>query len=218
MPRSNCPGAIGFSWKKGQIYQDLENGGDRSTISPQSHLHAQLVSNDVMEFFCIKTDNTTALDSNRKPWPKGQYCIYRKGSGCPAGMLSGSVLWDDENGVSGKNTNWHYGELPDGVYNRDTKIFFCCHVSGSYHNPVELPIDKPFYLIAFTTHCQEVLNAGHTMEYITYDTENDNNHNQRTFPYPYGAEFPNPRIHYCYYQGNVSFVSVLVFNRVECAL
>ena len=208
MPKSNCPNAKGFSWMRGHIYQDLEDGGDRTTISPHSHLQAHRALNDVMEFFCTKTDNTTALDSNRKPWPKGEYCIYRKGSGCPAGMLSGSVLWDDENGANGKNGNLKFGTIPDGVYNHDTKIFFCCHVSGLYLNPVELPIDKPFYLIAFRARCQEVLNAVHSMEYITYDTEDTNNHNQNTFPFPFGAERVNPRIHYCYYQGNVNFVSV----------
>jgi len=112
-------------------------------------------------------------------------------------MLSGSVLWDDKNGA---NNNWNFGSLPKGVYKADTQIFFCCHTNGSFQKPIELPIDKPFYLIAFTPHCQEVLNTVHTMEYIVYDTEDDNNHDNQTYPYPYGADFKPPRIHYCYYQ------------------
>ncbi|XP_068762594.1 uncharacterized protein [Montipora capricornis] len=198
MPKSNCPPAHGFSWKKGNIYQDLEDKSNQTRISPQSHLHAMRSSTDVIRFFCMKTDKTTAFDASRNPWPKGQYCIYQKGSSCPAGMLSGSVLWDDENGVNG-NRNARNGEIPEGVYNDDTKIFFCCHTSGSYNVPIELPTAKPFYLIAFRPHCQEVLNTGHIMEFIQYATEIDNNHNQKSFPYPYGAEFRNPRIHYCYY-------------------
>lgn len=201
MPKSKCPGANGFSWMRGNIYQDLEDGGNRTTISPQSHLHA-FVSNDVMQFFCMKTDTTT--DNNRKPWPKGQYCIYQKGLSCPTGLLSGSVLWDDENGPVGrKNGNSQSGTIPEGVYNMDTKIFFCCSTSGDYTNPIELPTGKPFYLVAYRPHCQEVLNAVHTMEYIVYDTEDTNNDNKQVFPYPFGAEFLNPRISYCYYQGNV---------------
>ena len=200
MSKSNCPGANGFSWLRGNIYQDLEDGGNRTTTSPQSHLQA-FVSNDVMQFFCMKTDMTS--DTNRKPWPKGQYCIYQKGSSCPAGLLSGSVLWDDENGpVDEKNRNSHSGAIPEGVYNMDTKIFFCCSTSGNYTNPIELPTGKPFYLMAYRPHCQEVLNTVHTMEYIVYDTEDTNNHNKQVFPYPFGAEFLNPRISYCYYQGN----------------
>jgi len=115
-------------------------------------------------------------------------------------MLSGSVLWDDEEGASGTNKNANSGSLPAGVYNQDTKIFFCCHTAGSYDNPIELPFDKPFYLIAFTSHCQEVLNTVHTMEHIVYDTEDYYNHDDQTYPYPYGADFGEPRIYYCYYQ------------------
>jgi len=128
-------------------------------------------------------------------------------------MLSGSVLWDDENGASGKNMNFHDGSIPEGVFNQDTKIFFCCHVAGSCDNPIELPVDNPFYLIAFTPHCQEVLNTVHTMEHIVYDTEDDNNHDNQTYPYPYGADFKPPRIHYCYYQaGNPTATSIPTSN------
>ena len=200
MAKSNCPTANGFSWKTGQIYQDLEDDNNQTTASPNTHLQA-VVSNDVLQFFCIKADDLTAIEKNRKQWPKGQYCIYKKGSNCPAGMLSGSVLWDDENGVNGKNKNSNFGVLPEGVYNQDTKIFFCCHITGSYDSPIELPSDKPFFLIPFRAHCQEVLNTVHTLEYIVYDTEDNNNHDKKNFPYPYGAEFLKPRIYYCYYQG-----------------
>lgn len=146
----------------------------------------------------MKIDNSTSHDAKRKKWPKGQYCIYQKGSSCPAGMISGSLLWDDENGVNGSK-NFRNGTLPKGVYNHDTKIFFCCQISGSYNVPIELPTDKPFYLLAFRPHCQEVLNTGHIMEFIEYATEDHNNHDKKSFPYPYGADFRNPRIHYCYY-------------------
>lgn len=146
----------------------------------------------------MKTDNSTSHDAKRKKWPEGEYCIYQKGSSCPAGMNSGSLLWDDENGVNGSK-NFRNGTLPKGVYNHDTKIFFCCQKSGSYNVPIELPTDKPFYLLAFRPHCQEVLNTGHIMEFIEYATEDHNNHNNKSFPYPYGADFRNPRIHYCYY-------------------
>lgn len=201
MPKSNCPTAHGFVWKRGNIYQDLEDNSNQTRISPQSHLQAIILqSTNVMRNFCIKTDMSTSLDTTRKKWPKGQYCIYQKGSSCPAGMSNGSLLWDDENGVDGyRNRNSWNGTLPKGVYNHDTKIFFCCQRSGSYNVPIELPTDKPFYLLAFRPHCQEVLNTGHIMEFIEYATEIHNNHDKKSFPYPYGADFRNPRIHYCYY-------------------
>ncbi|XP_015762570.1 PREDICTED: uncharacterized protein LOC107341638 isoform X3 [Acropora digitifera] len=199
MPKSNCPTANGFVWKRGNIYQDLEDSSNQTRISPQSHLQAIIQnSTNVIRYFCMKIDNSTSHDAKRKKWPKGEYCIYQKGSSCPAGMISGSLLWDDENGVNGSK-NFRNGTLPKGVYNHDTKIFFCCQISGSYNVPIELPTDKPFYLIAFRPHCQEVLNTGHIMEFIEYATEDHNNHDNKSFPYPYGAEFRNPRIHYCYY-------------------
>ena len=199
MPKSRCPTANGFHWISGYIYQDLENKASVTTVSPNAHLLGW-VSNDVSQSFCIKNQTSTALDNKRKPWPEGEYCIYRKGSSCPAGMLNGSVLWDNEN-ADGTNKNARYGSLPAGVYNQDTKIFFCCKTTGSYYKPIELPTDKPFYLIAFTSYCQRVLNTVHTMELIVYDTEDDNNHDKTIFPYPYGADMREPHIYYCYYQG-----------------
>lgn len=204
MPKSRCPSSRGFHWVSGYIYQDLENDNSRTTVSSDAHFRGW-VSNDVVQYFCIKNHSSPAIDANRGPWPAGEYCIYQKGSSCPAGMQRGSVLWDDEN-FNGTNKNNNSGSLPAGVYNQDTKIFFCCQISGYYFNPIELPIDKPFYLIAWRRYCQYVLNAVHRKEYIVYDTEDDNNHDKQTYPFPYGANvFPEPHIYYCYYEGKVLF-------------
>jgi len=199
MPNSGCPKADGFHWNSGYILQDLEDTQSMTSASSNSHLLGW-VSNDVVRYFCIKNNASVAVDSKRFRWPAGEYCIYRRGSKCPSGLLSGSVLWDDENSATGRNKNSHAGVLPAGVYNQDTKIFFCCQTTGSYDDPIELPVASPFYLIAFTPQCQEVLNTIHTMEYIRYDTEDDNNHDQKTFPYPYGVAFQEPTIYYCYYK------------------
>lgn len=204
MPKSRCPSSRGFHWVSGYIYQDLENDNSRTTVSSDAHFRGW-VSNDVVQYFCIKNHSSPGIDANRGPWPAGEYCIYQKGSSCPVGMQRGSVLWDDEN-FSGMNKNNNSGSLPAGVYNQDTKIFFCCQTYGYYFNPIELPIDKPFYLMAWKGHCQYVLNTVHRKEYIVYDTEDDNNHDKQTDPFPYGANFlPEPHIYYCYYEGKVLF-------------
>ena len=179
-------------------------------VSPNSHLRGW-VSNDVVRYFCIKNNASATVDSKRFNWPAGEYCIYQRGSSCPMGLQSGWVLWDDEDSVTGTNKNSHAGVLPAGVYNQDTKIFFCCQATGFYYNPIELPVASPFYLIAFTPQCQEVLNTIHTLEYIVYDTENDNNHDKKTPPYPYGVSFQEPTIYYCYYKGITAF-AVVHFN------
>lgn len=39
------------------------------------------------------------------------------------GFSSGSVFWDDEDTF---NDNSHGGYLPDGTFDSDTKIDYCC--------------------------------------------------------------------------------------------
>ena len=203
MAVSGCPKADGFSWDTGYIYQDLEDDNSRTASSSNFHLQAEVKSSgDVRRSFCMKTNQSSATDAGRQKWPFGKYCIYKKGSTCPKGLRKGSVLWDDENGKNGVNLNFQSGSVPNGKYNQDTKIFFCCQTVGSSSSPVELPIDKPFYLIAFDNkECQEVLKTIHTTEFIRYDTENTNNHDKQDYPYPYGADLYLPYIYYCYYQG-----------------
>ena len=210
MPRSGCPGANDFTWTTGYIIQDLQDGSSSKTnISSNSNLQA-IVTNDVQQNFCIKSNQTTVSDAKRKPWPAGEYCIYQKGKSCPAGMSSGSVFWDDEN-ANGNNKNTKNGSLPEGVFNEDTKIFFCCQTKGVHSTPIKLPVNKPFYLIAVGAYCQLVLNTVYTLEYIEYDTEDDNNHDKVTSPHPFGANLVHPRIYFCYYQGTPAFV-ILAIN------
>ena len=87
-------------------------------------------------------------------WPEGKYCVYMKGSRCPAGLEKGFVIWDDENK---DNQNTAGGELPEGHYSDDTKIYFCCSTSGAVEQPITLPSDKPFFLYAYDSiKCQNV--------------------------------------------------------------
>lgn len=209
MAASGCPKANGFSWETGYIYQDLENDKSNSGTSLSFHLNASVLSSgDVRQSFCIKMNKSSGVDKSRFIWPAGQYCIYKKGSNCPTLLSDGWVLWDDENGKSGANLNFQSGIVPAGTYKQDTKIQFCCQTVGSTRDPIQLPIDSPFYLMAFNNkRCQEVLKTIHTMEYIRYDTENDVNHDSQAYPYPFGADFREPYIYYCYYQGKAHSLS-----------
>ena len=211
MPKSGCPGANGFQWQTGYIYQDLEDEDSVTSVSPNSQLKGR-VSGDVEMYFCIKDNISATVERNRSRWPAGEYCIYQKGSDCPDGPQSGFILWDDENGAGGINKNAHAGVLPRGVFDNDTKIFFCCKTTNNgYKEPIDLPFASPFYLMAFRRRCQEVLYTIHKMEYITYDTEDDHNIDKKSFPYPYGADFYVPKIRYCYYRGNrLSYHQVVV--------
>ena len=216
MTKSGCPGADGFFWETGYIYQDLEDDKSLTAKSQNFHLNASVLSSgDVTQSFCFKTIATGAVDNGRFGWPYGQYCIYKKGSSCPGYLREGSVLWDDENGKHGINLNFKSGTVPAGTYKSDTEIRFCCQDVGSYSEPIELPIDKPFYLIAFNSkNCQEVLKTTHTLEYILYDTENDHNHNRAVYSYPFGADLQNPYIYYCYYQGKRWFSGLFLLKEI----
>lgn len=205
MASSGCPTAKGFSWETGYVYQDLENNSSRTTTSSRFHLRAAVVnSNDIIRGFCMKTTKSSTVDLGRPTWPYGNYCIYKKSTNCPTGLSPGWVLWDDENGQNGINLNVKNGSVPKGVYNRDTRVSFCCQTVGSIDDPIELPIDEPFYLIAYRSkRCQEVLKTIHTVEFIRFDTEHDKNHDNWGVTHPFGVDSQPPEIYYCYYKGEV---------------
>ncbi|CAG2214849.1 unnamed protein product [Mytilus edulis] len=70
-------------------------------------------------YYCTKTTYSGSSDS----WPKGNYCFARKCGSCPSGFCTGFIYWDDEDT---SNRNCKYGVLPDGQYDRNTKINYCC--------------------------------------------------------------------------------------------
>jgi len=47
--------------------------------------------------------------------------------------------------------------LPDGTYNKNTKVEYCCRNDGSAERPIKLPSSAPFYLYKLGDVCQEVL-------------------------------------------------------------
>ena len=130
-------------------------------------------------------------------WPKGHYCIYKKGT-CPSGFKEGWVHWDDEDD---DNHNAKSGILPDGTYNHDTEIRFCCRRDGiSYTYPIHLPKSKPFYLLRIGGYCQTVAGMLVTEEWIRWDSEDSSNHEGRGGVHPdTGNESHNNHLYFCYY-------------------
>ena len=114
-------------------------------------------------------------------------------------MTSGFIKWDDENT---QNQNSKSGTLPNGVYDKDTKIEFCCRIDGDKADPISLPTLKPFFLLAYDSAvCQQVKWAVVSVEWIWFDNEDRGNRDGKGGSYPYGAGIKNHKIHYCYYQG-----------------
>lgn len=107
-------------------------------------------------------------------------------------------MWDDRLDVSGFG-NYSKGVLPKGNYKYNSLIFFCCSVNGDKNHPVALPLEKPFYLLAYESQdCQAVEGALSRAEYIYYDTDN---YNVVKDAHPYSASQSSIKIIYCYYQG-----------------
>ena len=116
-------------------------------------------------------------------------------------MKEGYIKWDDEDrAIENNEIN---GALPDGKYNDDTQIYYCCQNQGSWYNSIELPVDQPFYLLPFAkANCQRVKWSLSTLEYITYDTEDSVNIDHFKEPHVFTNKQQSlPKIYYCYYEG-----------------
>jgi len=130
----------------------------------------------------------------------GQYCLFKK-EDCPKGLKEGHVFWDDEND---KNINKKGGTLPDGKYDQDTLVYYCCKTDGDRYTPISLPVISPFYLKPFnTSECQRVKGAIATKEFIRFDTEDSGNKDRQNGSYPFGAGIANHRLLYCYYESRL---------------
>ena len=82
MPKSGCPKAE-FPWHEGTIYQDTEDHDTSNACSKPCNLAGGMLKNgDTEQKFCMKTQFRGSKYS--LPWPKGQYCIFKKGE-CPEG-------------------------------------------------------------------------------------------------------------------------------------
>ncbi len=119
-----------------------------------------------------------------------------------SGFQEGSVEWDDEDGLDNRNTV--SGSVPEGTYNRDTLIYFCCRDDGYESFPLYLPTSDPFILFMKTPNtCQKVEGMSVRQEWFHWDGENDipigpKEYFQGSVPFHDGWE-NNHRIHFCYY-------------------
>jgi CUB/sushi domain-containing protein len=195
MPTSGCPNSHSFSWKTGYRTQDTEDNGNNNHFSSPLHLKGRFNSLIITLNFCIKT---VFLQTVHVPqWPSGHYCIFKKGH-CPTGFNSGTIKWDDEDS---HNANGHGGFLPDGKYNRDTIMHFCCRSDRPAHIPITLPTSRPFFLLAATTSCQRVEGMKVRREHVYWDDEDSSNgiRSTKSGHHPYNPGRDNTYLYFCYY-------------------
>ena len=196
-PKSGCPsggGEDGFSWRTGYIKQDNENSNNKN-YCPSPWVFEGYCKKNLKLYYCIKT--VTSSDRGIK-WPEGSYCIVKKGK-CPSGFSKGGVYWDDEDF---RNKNKVGGVKVDGVFNRNTMIYYCCRSDEQPHNEIILPTDKPFFLIRkHKDGCQKVKEMKVQQLRIDTDDEDFDNTNHVLGDAPYYAYGRKRRseIYYCYY-------------------
>ena len=193
--RSGCPsGGSQFIWQSGWRYHDNQDGFNNNQFSSPLTLAGSFGDNIRVEY-CTKTDTSNDYGI---PWPKGSYCIAKKGN-CPSGFSDGSIYWDDED-MNNKNDNG--GTLPEGDYNSDTLTYFCCRNDGFTANSIILPTDRPFYLYRkhSTDGCQHVKGMHYREEWVRWDDEDILNRNEKfgDIPFDDGGS-KNHKLHYCYY-------------------
>ena len=113
-------------------------------------------------------------------------------------MSLGRVYWDDEDHKNNKRGGW----LPGGQYQTNILIHYCCQTAGQWYDSIELPVSKPFYLLTSnsvdTPKCQMVKWAFSYLEYIVFDTNDEENEDSQdnNHLFLYGR-----KLFYCYYRG-----------------
>ncbi|XP_076072781.1 uncharacterized protein LOC143044604 [Mytilus galloprovincialis] len=194
-PVSGCPHSNKW-FETGSRFYDNEDDSNGNSWSVGHHLAGDTHDKQNSKFFfCTQTSGNTG-EYNRN-WPIGNYCILKYGS-CPNGFDEGYIHWDDENGGNGNAVN---GILPYGTYNSDTDIYFCCRSDGHTADKIFLPIDKPFYLMRYTSGCQQVHGMVVREEYFHFNDEKDSNQDSCHGDHPYDTNcYKDHTLHFCYYE------------------
>ena len=166
-PRSGCP----KGWGKGR--RDQSSGGDIDVSTSITRALDIRYGRIISTSYCVKDETNTDLGIGFD-WPGGKYCIARKENFCPSPEFAeGSITWNDRKSFIRKNDNAVWGKLPDGVYDKNTKIYFCCRNNGRYSDPIQLPTEDPFVLYRYGGQCQNVTGATFEEHFIKFDKSSD---------------------------------------------
>ncbi len=195
--KSGCP----KHWGVGRRTQTSGENIDISTnITRELSIR---VGNVITLGYCVKENEDMDLGIGFD-WPEGRYCIARKGKFCPLENFNeGSITWNDKKtSFTRRSKNSVWGILPEGVYDKDTKIEFCCRNDGRPSDPILLPIVDPFVLYRYGGTCQSVNMTTVTEHFIQFD---DNSiafsKNECTGAHPDDDDCKNRhKLHYCYYR------------------
>ena len=155
-------------------------------------MKVDLTTENIRFHYCVKTFH----GNSGTRWPKGTYCIAKKGK-CPHNFRQGGIKWDDDN-RNNKNQIW--GVLPDGVYNKDTIVNYCCRSDANYNTPMTLPTTRPFILYRYGGKCQNVRGMHKYHIWIQWDDEDHRNKDACWGARPDSNCKPNQLVRMCYYR------------------
>ncbi|ELU18815.1 hypothetical protein CAPTEDRAFT_180131 [Capitella teleta] len=194
MATSGCPAS--------QDFDRTQNTEDESKASDSIHLAgvSSDLSDSIVQNFCMKTSYTQDGDY---VFTKGQYCLFKKGE-CPAGFKEGWIYWDDDSSFIWEDEiQNHSGTLPDGEYDSNTKIFYCCRNDGPVSKALRLPKEAPFFLFKVGEECMHVSCMEASEEWVYWSDESTLNLNGRGGLHPDVQRSRYPwrytKLFYCYY-------------------
>ena len=196
MPISGCSEGL----SKGCVRQDTYNfvHSNLWSFDISSRLKVKVKRGNITTCFCVK--NKENIEQNEIVWPRGSYCIARKDH-CPNGFGEGFIKWDDKD-ISNKNR--HIGILPDGDYDSNTKIYFCCRNDAEPTKQIQIPPEIPFVLYRYGGVCQKVAGMTVIEDYIQWCNEFAFNQDKVDGLYPDddGGKRMH-KLHYCHYSTKV---------------
>lgn len=196
--RDGCPNDISSHWRTGSQLQKTESGSHASHDIHLLGISSQ-VSDRILQTFCMKTSYGS---DDKHHFMPGKYCIFKKHE-CPSRFEEGWIYWDDAGPLFGRTIQIKTGTMPEGDFDRNTRIEYCCRADGVTHQPIVLPSDEPFYLLKHGDECQEVENMNVKEEWVYWSGESSFNLDSEGGIYPKIERSKSPftftRLFYCYY-------------------
>lgn len=199
--QAGCPNNVGAIWTSGfRKFHTESTDRNYDQVTTNSHLKTPILervgnNNFMYQHFCVSSTLSPGA-----AWPRGSYCINRKGDHCPSGFETGSIYWNEERTGSVAAVT---GVVPDGVFTAaNSKIFYCCRNDSSTNEPIYLPKARPFYLYRFKGTCQQVAGMDVTPEFMQFDTDTTNTDAYDNDYHPDGR-INDVRIELCYYQEHI---------------
>ena len=191
-PYSGCPEGFNRGCIRQTTYNLFTHNSWSSGIN--NRLTCDVNETYITTCFCVKEEHQSF---NEMAWPRGSYCVARKDT-CPDGFDEGFIKWDDKDLF---NKNGRMGALPDGEFDKNTKIFFCCRNDASSNKAIVMPTYDPFVLYRYTGHCQAVKGMTVQEDFIEWINEGVRNRDEvsRVHPDNYSVEKKRHKLHYCHY-------------------